>query len=339
MWRPFLILTLLLATGCSHFDYTVARRSAIDKEIAEARAETTNQLKILNDRELGLLKDTIKQLQARQQAASDYLFKATVTFSTLKTPTRPEMVMGQSVNQTATQLPPATAEAQAATLKALQTELDETKVSTEALRAQYETELGKARAEGAAKAQALSDLGTKLADVDKDRVKALEAARTKEADLQAAKDKVQDAALAAKTKEAENAKHNEHVKMWLIGILLTAAAACGIGAAFVPIPTLKTKLIIGAALCGGAAIAIPFIEWWMVMVAIGGCLLLVAGWVIVDYRREHGDATDTYRALNEVRQKATAEFKAVVAPILEQWHTNPDTSKRIDERLKQVGDT
>jgi hypothetical protein len=249
------------------------------------------------------------------------------------------MVMGQSINQTATQLPPATPTAQATAFKALQTELDEAKVSTELLRAQYEAELGKARTEGEAKAKALNDLGTQLAQVDKDRVKALEDARAKETALQTAKDAVQDAALAAKTKEAEGAKHSERTKMWLIGILLTAAATCGVGAAFVPIPTLKTKLIIGAALCGGAALAIPFIEPWMVMVAIGGCLLLVAGWVVFDYRREHDDATDTYRALNEVKQKATAEFKAVVAPILAEWHTNPDTSKRIDERLKQVGDT
>lgn len=337
--RYLLICTLVFAAGCSTFDYTLARRSAIDREIAAARAETTAQLSALSTKELGLLRQSIREHEGREQQAADYLFKGTVVASTLKAPTRPEMVMGQSINQTATQLPPATPVAQAAAFKALQTELDEAKISTEALRAQYETELGKARAEGEAKAKALTELNTQLVQVDKDRVKALEEARTKDAELQVKKDEVQDAQLAAKTRDEERAKRNERIKMWLMGILLTAAAACGVGAAFVPIPALKTKLIIGAALCGGAALAIPFIEPWMVMVAIGGCLLLVAGWVVVDYRREHDDATDTYRALNEVKQKATAEFKAVVAPILTEWHTNPDTSKRIDERLKQVGDT
>ncbi len=75
------------------------------------------------------------------------------------------------------------------------------------------------------------------------------------------------------------------------------------------------------------------------MVTIGVCVLAIGAWVINDYRREHGDATDTYRALNEVKQKASAEFKEVVAPILAQWHTDPATSQRIDARLKQTGDT
>ena len=196
-----------------------------------------------------------------------------------------------------------------------------------------------ARADGEAKAVALQTLSTQLNQVAKDRIAALEAGVTKERALEAAKDKVQDDNLAAEAKKAEEAKKNEKIKMWLMGVLLVAAAACGVGAAFVPIPQLKTKLIIGAALCGGAALAIPFIEPWMVMVGIVICLLPVVALAIKSYQSEHNDATDTYRALNEVKTKAPQLFKDQVAPLLKEWHTNPDTPKRIDERLKQVGDT
>lgn len=337
--QTVMLLAALAMVGCHQLDYTIARRSAIDAQIAAARVETESRLQTLTAQQIGLLQQTIDTLNAQKQAAANYLYKAQVTFGMLRTPSRSEMVMGQSVQQTAAQLPSATPAVQADTLRQLQTELDETKTSAEALRTQYDRELGVARAEAAAKEATVKDLSVKLDQVDKDRVSVLTKARATEADLQTAKDKVQDADLAAKAKEAADAKRSEKAKMWLMGILLTAAAACGVGAAFVPIPSLKTKLIIGAAVCGGAAIAIPFLEAWMIMVTIGVCLLGIAAWVINDYRREHGDATDTYRALNEVKTKASAAFKAEVAPILDQWHTNPDTSKRIDERLKAVGDT
>lgn len=336
--RALTVCFLLAFAGCQLADYTIARKSAIDKEIATARAETTAHLTLLNDQQLTLLKQSIAAHEAREQGAADYLVKATITFGTLKTPSRPEMVMGQSIQQTAAQLPPPSVAAQAKAMDALRIELDETRISAEALRAQYEAELGQARAEGATKEKALADLTVSLKKVDDERVAVLTKAKDAEAALSDARNAAANESLAAKQKALDDAKHNEKVKMWLIGTLLTATAACGIGAAFVPIPALKTKLILGAAICGAAAIAIPFIEAWMIMVSIGVCLLGVAAWVINDYRREHGDATDTYRAINEVKQKASAEFKAVVAPILGQWHTDPATTQRIDERLKQTGD-
>ncbi len=338
--RTLFLSIVLLFAGCQVGDYTLARRSAIDAQIAAARADTTAHLALLNGQQLSLLKESIAAHEAREQGAADYLFKGSVVFGTLKSPlSRADMVMGQSIQQTATQLPPASAAAQAKTLLDLQTELDEAKVSTEVLKTQYEAQLTQARADGAAKDKALTDIATSLKHVDEERVTVLTQANATEAKLSDARKVADDAVIAAKDKKLADDAHNQRIKMWLIGILLTAAAACGIGAAFVPIPALKTKLIIGAAVCGGAAIAIPFIEGWMVMVAVGVCLLGVAAWVINDYRREHGDATDTYRALNEVKQKASAEFKAVVAPILDQWHTDPATTQRIDARLKQIGDT
>lgn len=320
--------------------YTLAKRDSIDKAIATTRADTEAKLTALNEQKIKALQDTIAAHETREQGASDYLFKGSVTFSTLKQDqiSRPTLVMGQSIQQTSTQLPPATTLAQAKVFKDLQTELDETKVSTEVLKTQYEKELGIARAEGEAKAKALIELDTKVKTVEAEKAKVLGQALTTEKTLQAAKDEIQNKQLADKTREAEDAKHNEKVKMWLIGILLAAAAICGIGATFVPIPSLKKQLIVGAAICGAAGLAIPFITPWMVWCAVVVCLLPVVGWTIKTYHDEHTDATDTYRALNELKSKSIEVFQKDVAPILDSWHTNPATAKRIDDRLKQVGD-
>lgn len=319
-------------------NYTFIKQSSIDKAIATARVETQSQLETLSKQRTDALKQIIDTHVAREQSASDALFKSLVVVTTLKSPTRPEMVMGQSIQQTAAQLPPATALAQAKVFKDLQTELDETKVSTEVLKAQYEKELGVARAEGEAKTKALVELDTKVKTVEAEKAKVLGQALTTEKTLQAAKDEIQNKQLADKTREAEDAKHNEKVKMWLIGILLAAAAICGIGATFVPIPSLKKQLIVGSAICGVAGLAIPFITPWMVWCAVVVCLLPVVGWTIKTYHDEHADATDTYRALNELKSKSIEVFQKDIAPVLNDWHTNPSTAKRIDDRLKQVGD-
>lgn len=335
------IILLFGSIGCSTLgDYTVTKRQTIEKQIIDARVDTEKKMLDLQVKEKKLLQESIDQHLARSQGAADYLFKGSVVFSSLKPDqvSRPTLVMGQSIQQTAAQLPPATPTAQAAAFKAIQIELDEVKTSTEALKAQYEIELGKAKKEGEDKAKAIKDLEIKVKTVESERVEVLTKANAIERDLQATKDKVQDAELAKSKQSEEQAKRSEKMKMWLMGILLTAAAACGVGAAFLPIPNIKTKLVIGAAVCGGAALALPFIEPWMVIVTVGVILLLVGAWIIKNYKDEHGDAQDTYRALQEYKTKASDKFKTELAPILKQWHTNPDTPKRIDKKLKQVGD-
>ena len=237
-----LAIGIALSGGCTT-GYTITKRETIDKAIAAARADTETKLTALKEQEVKALKDTIGSHIAREQTASDFLFKGSVTFSTLKVDTisRPTLIMGQSIQQTSAQLPPATPAAQAATFKALQIELDEAKVSTQVLIAQYEKELGQAKAVGEARAQEIAALGTKVKEVEKEREKVLSGALKTERDLQAAKDKVQDKDLAQAEREKEAAQHNEKVKMWLIGILLAAAALCGLGAAFVPVPSLKKQ--------------------------------------------------------------------------------------------------
>ncbi len=340
-----IILSVILLgylSGCGSFKgYTITKRETIDKEIAVARAETEAKIAALKGQEEKVFRDTIATQAAREQAAADYLFKGSVVYGGLRTDaiSRPTWIMGQSIQQTAAQLPAATPAAQADTFKALQTELDEAKTSAEVLKAKYEAQLGVAREEGAAKAKALAELEVKSKAIEAEKTQVLAKALTTEQTLQATKDKVQDKDLADKQKELDEAKKNQRIKMWLIGILLVAAAACGIGAAFLPIPQLKSKLIIGAAICGGAAIAIPFIEGWMVMVVVGAALLGVCAWILKNYKDEYSDATDTYRALNQAKTQNPTVFKQEVAPVLDQWHTNDATSKRIDERLKTVGDT
>ncbi len=347
MPKPSIVLVLVLCaaaaalSGCTIGGYTLAKRAELDWQIETARTEAAAKMETLRKQEVGLLADTVAQHKAREQAAADHLFKGLAVAGSLKLAdiSRPTMVMGQSIQLTATQLPPATAGAQAAAFKALQTELDETKVGTEQLRLQYEAELGRERAAGEAKAKALADTAAKLKEVEVAKVTALEVAGANERALQAAKDKVQDRDTAAAREAAASAQRNERLKLWLMGGLGVIALAAGIAAVYVPIPSVKRYGAIVAVAAAVAAVAVPFVQPWHVLVGVLCVCVPVGVRIVLVYKQEHGDATDTFRALNEVKTKAPEVFKTTVAPLLKQWHTDPATSKRIDDRLKAVGDT
>lgn len=312
-----------LLLGCSHFDYTLARRTEIDTKIAAARTETESRLKLLNDQQLGLLQQSIATHEARAQAAADYLFKGSVVGSMLKTPTRPEQVMTQSINQTSAQLPPATPAAQAAAFKALQTELDEAKVTTEQLKAQYEKELGVARAEGAAKAQALEETTVKLRQIDAQRVEVLTKANQTEQALQAVKDKVQDAALADKMREAANAKSVQAIKIRFSTITGILALLCAAGAVYLPV--FRGKMAGAAAVFAVATGAIWFVEAWMIAVGVGVGIAALAGWAVRNHYIESKAASNVYRAIQSIKDTAKDDYNRVVKPQLDEWMTKYDT--------------
>ncbi len=347
----FLTLVGFSIIGCGSIsDLTITKKTAIDGQITAARIETETKINNLKEEEKKILQETIIKHVEKEQAASDYLFKGSVVFGSLKLDdiTRPTLIMGQSIQQTASQLPPATVTAQASVYKALQIELDEVKTTTAALKAQYELELSKARAEGEAKDKVLLELDTKVKTIEKEKTQVLAKSIVIEKDLQAKKDEVQDKSLALKTKEAEEAKNNENSKKWLMGTLLAAAFACGLGAAFLPIPQLKTKLIIGAAICGAAAVAIPFIQPWWIIVGVVICLIPVGAWMLKNYKDEHTVATNTYRAIQSVKERSKVQYDMLLKPALEEWHSKytkkgvkvPDTAAHelIDKRLMEAGD-
>lgn len=341
----FAIITLCILTvavglsGCQLGQYTLAKRGDIDARIDKARVEVTVKMEDLRVKETGLLKQVIAEHQTREQAAADYLFKGLATYGTLKPEAinRPMMIIGQSVQQTAAQLPAASAAAQAATFKQLQTELDEIKTSTEALRAQYEKELGVARAVGEAKAKALEAATVQLQVIEQERVTVLANATEIERALQTEKDKVQDRDTAKAQEEAANAKRNENLKRWLMGGLGVIALAAGAAAVFVPIPDVKQYGTVVAIAAAGLAFAVPFITPFHTLIAVLCICIPIVLRLIWIFKREYQDHTDTLRGIQEIKKANPETFKKEAAPILDEWHTK-ETIQRIDERLKQVGD-
>lgn len=346
MRKSLYFLTILIVSmgialsGCSLTGYTFAKKTDIDAQITKARNETQSQMETLRNRELSLLRQVITENEARLQAAADHAFKGIVVFGTLKDDqiSRPTLIMGQSLNLTATQLPPATAKAQIAALEALKSELDEVKTTTAALKQRYEAELATARAEGQAKMQRIEKLTTDLTNIQVEKERVLTNGAKIERELQDKKDEIQNKDLAEARESEAAAKKNEALKKWLMAGLGIIALAAGAAAVFVPIPTVKTWGTLVGVAAAGLAFSVPFIEPFHVLVAIL-CICVPVGLRIVwVYHKERADQTDTIRGIQELKTKKPEVFKEHVAPILSQWHTDPKTVERIDKRLKEVGD-
>jgi len=349
----FATLCFALIAGCSQIPYTVAKRSEIDSQIEAARKQTTEQLAVISRREQDALLAKMGTLETQRQVAANHLFKGLVVGGGLKTPTRPEMVMNQSIQQTATELPPATAAAQLAALTDLRRELDEARVSADELRAQYEKELGVARAEGAARAAKVVELDTKLKEAAAEKETVLGDALTKERALQAAKDLVQDKELAiqtAKTEEAEKdverAKSVQAIKVKMSAVTGGLALLCIAGCIWSPL--WKQKFAVGAVVFGVATAAIWYVQPWHIAIAVGLALLGLTIWAVKNHYIESRAATNVYRGIQSIKDRSKEEYDKVVRPALETWNTVydkdgkpiPDEAaiKHIDKVLRDNGD-
>ena len=341
----FLMLGLILG-GCNSLDYTIAKKSDIDKQIADARASTQVQLTDQNSKQLILLNQQIDTLKQTTQAASDKLFPAEATLGTLSTPDRPETIIGFSVNQTATYLPPAAPAVQAATFATLKDELNEAKTTNAQLQTKYDADMAATKADALAKQKAIDDSNASLKQVELDKQTILAKGLATEETLNGTKSDLQEAQIAKAEQAAKAAQDNQKMIIWMVSIFTFSALVCGAAAIFSPVE--KTNLGIAAATCLALAIFIVYVKAWMVITA-GGVIFLVIGFFIVkNYCLEHGTATDVYRALNEVKTTATADYNKVVAPVLASWQvqstpagTVPDTKALalVASRLKEVGDT
>lgn len=322
LFRAFFLSICLLLAGCQLTDYTVARRSTIDAQIAAARADTTSKLNLLSAQQVSLLQQSVADHEAREQGASDYLTKAGITFLTLRTPSRAEMVMGQSVQQTATQLPPPSAAAQAKAYQDIKVELDESKVTTAALQAQYDAELTKARADGAAKDKALTDIAASLKQVNDEKVDVLTKAKDTEAQLSDKRKALDDSTIASRDKDLATAKSAQAIKQKMAFSLGGIALLCLAGAIFSPV--FKPQLGLAAAALGLAATVVIYLEGWMVLVALGVCLLAVVCWAVKNHFIASKTLSNVVNAVQEVKTTAKADYDRVLAPVLASWQTTYD---------------
>lgn len=350
-----LLVAILFSSGCAlvsgYRDAAILkagyqRKAVAESVIEQVKHEYADKL-TANQRQIELAQETFtKGLTGEIQAAANSLYAAHLAAILNAHPDRTHLVVDNKVveAQTALKVPP-TIEAMAAANIEIKRLLDETLTSLDQLKAEHEKDLGEAKQVADRATKAETDLAAaKQAKLDIEAAKAT-ALAAKQADL----DKANNEVIAGEHARGDDAKARQAMltKMSMGAGLL--AALCLAGAIWSPV--FKTQFGLAAAVLGVAAVGIWYLTPVVVLCIVGGGVLAVAGWAAFSHNKEHAAATDTYRAIQRVKENAPEAYAAAVKPELDEAATKyvtkdgvvtkvPDPARVafIDARLVAVGD-
>ncbi len=122
----------------------------------------------------------------------------------------------------------------------------------------------------------------------------------------------------AEKKRSDEAAATERLKRTIMLWCGIAAAACVVGVIYSPVG--KQGLVIMAAIFGGSAAAIPFIQPWMVFTAIGIGTAMVTGYILYRHSLSEKTNTNLVSALEESKKNPDATVADVMNNIRE-WNT------------------
>lgn len=342
--RKYFLLALIipfLLSGCQTWNRVFPKEPKIDWEAK--KAELDKEYKDKYDKAV----DEINKKQAEKEAAEKKnLQKASglaygiYLLSEIKAEelrTRPEKLTNYKSKELMTRLPYLTMEDMLYVNDELKTELDEKNTSILELQKKYDAALVKAKADQEAIEAIQKEITakkTELATIEaakKDAVLALEVARRKVAEIESNK------LLRDQEQEARRAELIKYLIRIFIGIGIAAAVAA----------YAMRSLTLAAASAGalGLAVAMPFIEPWMV-IAAGSTIILavVAGIGIKLYRthkagQEEKEVADRLvGSIEEYKNKLGVDrFKAEMGPVIDSWIRDmPKFKDKIEAKLKEL---
>ena len=328
------MLTLLLTmmAGCNTIEgllyknYT--KKADIEKQIKSLedkhKEEVSAKVKDVQDK----LEKTITSQDNQLQEGANKLYGANEAFKYYQTPQRLDLIINNRVTEAQAAL------GKAPTYKAIQEEnqrlkdeLDEKKTSLEQLRAKHNqvlAENAKLSDETAKAKKEVEDAKAQWLAIEQ---KYIGDAAGLQAKLNAANNKI----IEMENERSNNKEAIERMKTKLMIGCGIAAALCVIGAVYSPIG--KGSLAMCAAVFGGAAAAIPFIEGWMILIAV---LVIAAIITIVFLYKHHIADKTTDNLINHIQDikenpNIPDDVKKLLKDNLSQWN-----SKYVGDKITQA---
>lgn len=319
MLRFFLVLLVLSSFSCQTFKNAIPyeSKSKHEQEIAALKAEFSQKMEASNLAILNAAKAQLAAKDAQIQAVADSLYGQSITFKAIVSPTRTDLIL-RNLSEEAwaaiDHLLP-TYDQMVKINERIASELDETKTTLADLQKSHDAVVAQneklSEAEKVAR-QKVEEAENVKRQMQLDYQKQIE---EKQAALIAEQSKINQ--MEKERSDNAAARQAQIAKLsWGAGIL---AALCLAAAIFSPV--FKTELGICAATLGGAAVALPFIEPWMVLVGFGVIVAVIVVWAI---RRFHvSDKTNSalVNVLHDIETKAKADYDKIVAPILAEYTT------------------
>lgn len=339
------LIACLLFAGCTSISDRIPlqTKTAKEREIATLRADFVAQMDAKSKEITDQLQKVIEGLRAQIKGASSGLYGADQTFQTIPVPDRDELIVNDFVNEAWVALgrETPTYEKMAEINARLKAALDEKVTSLEDLRKTHTAAVSENQKLTDATKQALD----KLVALQAEREAMERDYRAKLERLQGELVDAQNQVIALEKARADDAKARQAqlAKLsWGAGVLAALMLAGAIWS-----PVFKRELGLGAAVLGGAAVAIPFVTGWWVLAGVGVTAVALILWAAKKHHTESKTAANVYRALQEVKTKSRETFDTVVKPALTQWQTVykggktvPDQAaiSHVDSVLREAGD-
>lgn len=320
----FLLIFVLLFSGCSTIsgwrDAAALKAGYTSKARAEQAVEKVRldyaAKQAANDKLVAATQEAFtKGLTDRIAFAADQLYGADLAFLLTPHPDRTHLVMDNKVNEARAVLGPPSVAAMVAQNAEIKKLLDETQTSLAQLQATHDTTLKEAAQVKERAAQAEADLAAaKQAKLD------LVAAETaalaaKQADLNAANDKV----IASEHARGDDAtaRHALMTRLSMGAGLL--AALCLAGAIWSPV--FKTQFGLASVTLGVATVGIWYLTPIVTLSIVGAGVLGVAIWAAKNQHTSTKTTTALVNAVQDIKEKAPEVYDATVKPALTAWTT------------------
>lgn len=348
MVLALLATTLLTLTGCETVNgylYSDYRKKAdVQKEINELEVKHRNDVDAKVKEVQVKLEKTIQAQDDQMQAGANKLYIANEAFKFYKQPTRLDYIINHRVTEAQISLKKMpTEQALKEENQRLLEELNESKISNEELLRKHNEVLSEN-----AKLSAETEKAKKEVTIAKDNLTTTEQKYIKESG--ALQDKLKDVNNKIEQKQQEAASNKEGIERMKTKLMIgcgIAAALCIVGAVYSPVG--KGSLAICAAVFGGAAAAIPYIEGWMILVAV----LVIAAIITIVFLYKHHIADKTAdNLINHIQDikenpEIPDEVKNIIKQSLTEWNgkyvgdkiAQADTAveKYIKSKLKDYG--
>lgn len=304
--------TLLLG-GCSYLssvqrglDKVTGAQARKEKELAAVRSEYDGKIEANTKALTAAKEEQVGALKGQIQGAASSLYGADAVFRTVVTPTRPELVTNNLVNEAWTALgrvQPTYAAMQAMNAR-LKDDLDAAKTSLADLQRNHQTAVSEnQKLSDAAKAAAdkVAALERAKADMETDYRKQLDA---KQGDLvRLANDKA-----ALEKERSDNAAAIHAMKLKLSMIAGGLALLCVAGVIYSPVG--KGGLAIFGAVCGLASVGIWYITGPVILAAVAVAVVVAAGYGLYQHHASDKTVTALTGYLHEKGQLAEADLQA-----------------------------
>ena len=343
-----MVFGLILLTGCNtiqallYKEYT--KKSAVEEQIKTLEDKHKQEVDAKVNDVQNKLEKTIQAQDNQLQEGANKLYGANEAFKYYTTPSRLDLIINNRVTEARAAIrKEPTYEAIKEEIQRIKEELDEKKTSLEDLRKKHNDVIVENTKLAEQTDKAKKEVEIAKAEWLKVEQKYISDASLLDAELKDANKKIE----AALTEKANNKEAIERMQTKLMIGCGIAAALCVIGAVYSPIG--KGSLAMCAAAFGGAAAAIPFIEGWMILVAVLAIAAIIT--IVFLYKHHIADKT-TDNLINHIQDikenpDIPEDVKKLLRDNLSQWNskyvgdktTQADGSveKYIKSKLKDYG--